>query len=310
MKSILHYAIIYLWQKQQTEVSEVRLVKAKYTIYSPVRVNLLGGWTDQLLWDESAAVINCAVGWHSNKCFKEIYPLRLDRLARFSSAITGRGTGLGISSIYAAMHYVQAFPERQEDYIRFVLEYEKAVLGTEGGWQDQIGGINPGFKLIVTPGDDAKRHRKFTITRRDDHPIIERMVLFDTKVRRNAGLVGDQVRDLLQHDQSFRAHLREVARLAQKHFSGSAEDMIQTCQHSWDTFVSFVPEMTIPKPMPKTELIVGQMLVGAGGGGFGLAFAKDKENRQEVVDLFKKAGFWATIPVLLPGVLLVDGKEE
>lgn len=229
-------------------------------------------------------------------------------MARFKSAISGRGTGLGISSIYAAMHYVQAFPERKRDYIRFVLEYEKAVLGTEGGWQDQIGGIDPGFKLIVTPGDSAKRHNEFIITRRDDHPIVKRMVLFDTKIRRNAGVVGDRVRCLMKNDKAFRKHLRTIAKMAQECFSGSAEEMIEACNYSWETFVRLVPEMASPKSLPETKLVVGHMLVGAGGGGYGLAFVKDEKSRQEVVDLLTKAGFWATIPVLLPGALLVGNE--
>lgn len=285
----------------------MRLVKAKHLVYGPVRANLLGGWTDQLLWDEGAAVINFAMGWEGKKCFNSNYPLMLDRLGRFNSAINGRGTGLGISSIRAAMMYQQAFPDRPaNDYIKFVLEYEKAILGTEGGWQDQIGAIEPGFKLITTPADAKFRHRKFEIKRRDDHPIIEQIVLFDTKVRRNAGDLGDLVRDLMKNSKDFRAHLRAVAKSAVKCFDGTAEEMIDACNQSWQGFLKFVPKMALPKPLPKTKMIKGHMLLGAGGGGFGIVFVDKPESREEVVKLLEKSGFWAIIPVLLPGAQLVE----
>jgi len=288
----------------------MRLVKAKHIVYSPVRANLLGGWTDQLLWDEEAAVVNFPVGWASDKCFKDTYPLMLDRLGRFNSVISGRGTGLGISSIRAAMMYRQAFPERSnDDYIKFVLEYEKAILGTEGGWQDQIGAMEPGFKLITTPTDEKYRHRKFEIKRRDNHPVVQRMVLFDTKVRRNAGDLGDLVRDLMKNSKDFRAHLRSVAKSAVKCFDGTAEEMIDACNQSWQGFLKFVPKMALPKPLPQTELIKGHMLLGAGGGGFGIVFVDRPESRKEVIKLLEKSGFWATIPVLLPGAQLVEEKN-
>jgi len=287
----------------------MRLVKAKHTIYSPVRANLLGGWTDQLLWDKAAAVVNFAFGWHDDKCYQGAYPLMLDKLGRFYSTIHGRGTGLGISSIRAAMFYMQAFPDKPKGYVRFVLEYEKAILGTEGGWQDQIGGMEPGFKLITSPEDATSRHNVFDIAQRDDHPILERMVVFDTGIRRESGAIGNRVRFLMSRDEPFRAHLQEIAKMAKECFYGSADEMISACLHSWAIFTRFVPEMSAGVAIPKTELIIGHILLGAGGGGYGLAFTESKADRQEIVQLFNDKGLWATIPVLLPGVSLVSTED-
>lgn len=285
----------------------MRLVKALHLVYCAVRANLLGGWTDQLRWCESAAVVNFALGWHDDKCHQG-YPLMLDRLGRFYSAVSGRGTGLGISSIRAAMMYRQAFPERGSEYIRFVLEYEKAILGTEGGWQDQIGGLEPGFKLIATPDDDDRRHREFDVRYRV-HPVIDRLVLFDTGIRRNAGDIGDKVRYLMLTDEGFCNHLRDVAKSAILCFEAGADEMVAACNLSWQGFLKFVPQMALPKPLPHTELIKGHMLLGAGGGGFGLAFVDQPDSQQEVIDLLTSNGFWATTPLLLPGIKLVKGEE-
>ncbi|MFA5158293.1 MAG: hypothetical protein WC451_03875 [Patescibacteria group bacterium] len=288
----------------------MRLVKAKNYIHCPVRANLLGGWTDQLLWKEKAAVINFSMGWEGPKC-PDDYPLTLDTLGRFRSAINGRGTGLGISSIRAGMMYRQSFPEKSSnDYIKFVLEYEKAILGTEGGWQDQIGGLEPGFKLITTPGDDKNRHKKFKIIRCDNHPVVERIILFDTRERRNAGNIGDLVRDLMQRDRKFQNHLRKVAELAEECFEKDADEVIKACNFSWQGFLGFVPKMKLPKPLPKSKKIVGHMLLGAGGGGFGIVFVDKPESRQEVIEILSKSGFWATVPKVMSGIKLIQTEEK
>ena len=135
-------------------------------ILLPVRANLLGGWTDQLLWERPAAVINFAMGWHGG--FENLYPLLTTR-KKIDSKIEGIGTGLGISSILAAAKFLLDCPDG--DYVGHTLDWEWKN-GTKGGWQDQIGAIQPGFKLIST--SDRKN---FTIQNRDDHPILERIVL-------------------------------------------------------------------------------------------------------------------------------------
>lgn len=61
-----------------------------------------------------------------------------------------RGSGLGTSSILAAavvkglLHWMEG-DESNENITRLVLVLEQ-VMGTGGGWQDQIGGLYPGIK--------------------------------------------------------------------------------------------------------------------------------------------------------------------
>lgn len=68
-----------------------------------------------------------------------------------------RGSGLGTSSILAAA-VVKALlqiidgDERNENIARLVLVLEQ-LMGTGGGWQDQIGGLYPGIKFTASfPG--------------------------------------------------------------------------------------------------------------------------------------------------------------
>jgi fucokinase len=68
-----------------------------------------------------------------------------------------RGSGLGTSSILAAavikgLQHVIGGDESNENVARLVLVLEQ-LMGTGGGWQDQIGGLYPGIKCTTSlPG--------------------------------------------------------------------------------------------------------------------------------------------------------------
>lgn len=68
-----------------------------------------------------------------------------------------RGSGLGTSSILAAavvkgLLHIMGEDESNENVARLVLVLEQ-IMGTGGGWQDQIGGLYPGIKCTSSfPG--------------------------------------------------------------------------------------------------------------------------------------------------------------
>lgn len=68
-----------------------------------------------------------------------------------------RGSGLGVSSILAAAVVKALMEVKGQDasagnVIRLVLVVEQ-IMGTGGGWQDQVGGVYPGIKCTTsTPG--------------------------------------------------------------------------------------------------------------------------------------------------------------
>lgn len=68
-----------------------------------------------------------------------------------------RGSGLGTSSILAAavvkgLLQITDGDESNENVARLVLVLEQ-LMGTGGGWQDQIGGLHPGIKFTTSfPG--------------------------------------------------------------------------------------------------------------------------------------------------------------
>jgi len=263
-------------------------------ILLPARLNVMGGWLDQLLWNGDSAVINMAVGWRSPKCFDGVYPMMISRKG-FESAITGVGTGLGISSIKASGEFLLDNP--YGDYVGCALEWEWDE-GTRGGWQDQTGAIQPGCKLITT--DD---HINFEIENYDDHPVIERLVIFDSGIRRRAETIGSRVRDLFEERQ-FRAFMRRLADDTKRAFRYNADEFSLACLDAWNTFLSFVPEMNVELPLDD-DLTFGKMMAGAGGGGYGIIFCKSVEARQPVIAKLTEQGVWATTPVLLDGAKFV-----
>jgi galactokinase/mevalonate kinase-like predicted kinase len=258
----------------------------------PVRIDFLGGWSDQECWQGPAAVLNAAVGWDGG------YPLTLDDEGRLHSEVTGIGTGLGISSILAAGRFLQANPEG--DYVRAVLDWERAQ-GTCGGWQDQIGGITPGCKLI-----HRERFGEFTETHLWPEPSFwPHLVLFDTGIRRPSKSIGDRVRSLIgQEGHPFNASLHLNLATAKVLFAMgkelAADAICAEFIDGWRRLVAYVPEMACPVPSPPHTL--GHKLCGAGGGGFGLYFVETPEARAEVVSYLRERGHWAAIPELRDGV--------
>ncbi|MFA5927114.1 MAG: hypothetical protein WCT32_02510 [Patescibacteria group bacterium] len=266
---------------------------------SPVRINLGGGWTDQTDWTGTKAVVNAAVGWIDGDD-PDPFPLRMNR-GSFHSKVTGIGTGLGISSIYAAIDFLHKHPKSDNDYIQYVLDWERRN-GTKGGWQDQIGAITPGLKLIQTLD-----HVDFTITNRDNHPVFDHLVLFDSGVRRPSKEIGDRVRDLFETSEAFRHALEQNAQDTISSFWSDATTAAEVYIAGWKRLVNFVPEMA-PAQLGYTSILDqlagsrGWMHVGAGGGGWGIVFTTNPENRLSVIDQLSKHQIKAFEPVLLQGI--------
>ena len=252
----------------------------------PVRLDFIGGWSDQVEWTETAAVINAAIGWDG------VYPLTLDG-DRLHSEINGVGTGLGVSSILAAGRFLAANPGG--DYVSAGLAWEQAQ-GTRGGWQDQIGGITPGMKLI-NRGDDVPKVKPW---REPEPSIWPHLVLFDTGTRRLSKGIGEQVRAKLR-DRGLRVAIRRNVATAWQLYDHcpAPEEFAGECLAGWRRLVEQVPDIEVP--LPVSPLLWGAKLLGAGGGGYGVAFVKDPATVPEVCAWFRSHRMWAVAPELLPG---------
>lgn len=199
--------------------------------------------------------------------------------------VTGvpKGSGLGTSSILAAacvkalLKFLSAEYTKDELY-ELVLKMEQ-LMSTGGGWQDQVGGLTKGIKYITSvPGLDQKLTVKhIDISEETASELSERLCLIYTGQRRLARnllrkVVGNYIGnekasvDALHGIQCIAAMMRfelergyvdAFARLLSEHWELS-KIIDAGCTNS---LIDKIFEIT-------SDLCLGQMVCGAGGGGF------------------------------------------
>ena len=223
-----------------------------------------------------------------------------------------KGSGLGTSSILSgaclkAIYKFLSIEISDEELSYKVLEQEQ-LMGTGGGWQDQIGGIVPGIKCIYT---EPSENQEFKIERLNlsDKFVSElnnRIVLIYTGQRR---LAKNLLRDVMNNYISYNAKTIDVIEKIKNKATEMKEVLIQ---ENLDKFAELLNEhWELSKALDKgstnvcinqilkscEDLIDGQMICGAGGGGFlqvvlkkNISF-KDLENR--INDVFQDSGIKA-----------------
>ncbi len=211
-------------------------------------------------------------------------------LARFGGGIelttlaaVPKGSGLGTSSIMGAVllaaldRVMGRFPEPQALLDR-VLCLEQ-LLGTGGGWQDQIGGIADGVKLITTqPGRTQQAIVEFLPGEILDPATNGGQTLLYytglTRVARN--ILGQVVGRYLDRDP---AALRVLAQLKSLPAWGAAalarrdlEALGKVVQAAWRLNKRLDPDSSTPAIEAILDRVAphifGAKLLGAGGGGF------------------------------------------
>ena len=203
-----------------------------------------------------------------------------------------KGSGLGTSSILGAatiacLGRVRGEPASQDRVIALTSILEQRMR-TGGGWQDQIGGIVPGVKLIRTvPGAEQTVSLNWTVfDLSPDSPLRRRCLLYFTGQKRMA-------RNIL-HNVVGRYLARDPATLATVDaLKVSALEMKAALDaRNVDAFASGIERYwTLKKQIDpgstnaRIEALLasvdrwtaGRVLPGAGGGGFVLFVARDAE---------------------------------
>ena len=203
-----------------------------------------------------------------------------------------RGSGLGTSSILAgavlqALATLLGEPVSEARLFDEVLCLEQMIT-TGGGWQDQIGGLTGGIKLVRThPGlPQAARIEPLEMTPGLSRALDERLLLVYTGQRRLAkNLLRAVMGRWMARDPEMVAMLGDIAALAvEMQGALAAEDL--------DAFGELIGRhWRINKRMDAgctnpfiddlladcAPYIVGAKLAGAGGGGYALVVATDAE---------------------------------
>jgi galactokinase/mevalonate kinase-like predicted kinase len=212
-------------------------------------------------------------------------------------AAVPKGSGLGTSSIMGAVllaviHRVLGRGLSSTELFHAVLRLEQA-LTTGGGWQDQIGGVLGGVKLVTTrPGlvpDPAVRHVPPDVL--DPKANGRRTLLYYTGITRLAkNILAHVVGRYLDRNRRTMATLRRIQALAPE----AAKAMVgkdpqafgEAINTAWQLNKALDPDSSnhaIEALMARVrEHLYGAKLLGAGGGGFLLLVCKSPEDAAQV----------------------------
>lgn len=278
----------------------------------PARVDLIGGWTDTFqpwLEQEVSAVLNASLD-----CFGLTIKVRpadefcVEPSSHLTDCVLSHigskpncsviiensiplESGLGGSSILccgllAALYKFLDEPFNNFKLIEDTLEIER-IMGSCGGYQDQIGALWPGLKLITTRPERPDDYRIQHIAGHDRGDVLEnRSVLVDTGIRRKASSILFQLKSKVEaKDQEawdMLALIRENAFRAWEFWEDENYDMLARAMgYSWQAVCRVVPDSYIPQ-VGQIEDIIGHnlwggKLAGAGGGGFYFAVVKNQK---------------------------------
>ncbi len=208
-----------------------------------------------------------------------------------------KGSGMGTSSILgsallACLGRVTGRALDQESLIARTSLLEQ-LMGTGGGWQDQVGGITGGIKLIrTTPGPDQRPSIHWCAFDLAAHPALRgRCLLYFTGIKRMARDILQKVvlRYLARDPEVLRIvdQLKAGAeRLKRALDAGDHDALIASVEEYWRLKQQIDPGSTNPQIeallRPINHELAARLLPGAGGGGFVFMIAKDAAAAQRV----------------------------
>lgn len=292
----------------------------------PARFDFIGGWTDTppYYFDNDAAVLNTTLVLEkpainirissSNKFVfiennKEVNNIAdhmvMLKTLEFCNLVDPdirieinnsipKGSGLGGSSLLVAgllvaiLAYYQGKQNVLEDLDQIVNDVllVEQMMGSGGGWQDQIGGIFKGIKLIRTyPDMPCKFKIKYL---NEIKELNDRSLIIDTKISRRAFFILNSIRQkYIEKDKQTIKVLRNIKNNAVVGFNflkeGNISHMAKLMDESWQMVNSIETNSSIEmvdriKNMCGKD-ISGLKIGGAGGGGFILVIFEDFEKR-------------------------------
>lgn len=203
-----------------------------------------------------------------------------------------KGSGMGTSSILGAavlacLGRVLGQPLSTDQLFEMVSVLEQRMT-TGGGWQDQVGGVVPGVKLIRTqPGTDQTPSLSWAVFDTSPTSVLgRRLLLYFTGQKRMAKNILQNVvgRYLSRDPEALRTidELKDAAVQMKADLDAQDIDAFgRGIEHYWTLKKRLDPGST----NPAIEKLIGQvdkwcagkLLPGAGGGGFVFMVAHDEE---------------------------------
>ncbi len=202
-----------------------------------------------------------------------------------------KGSGLGTSSILAAtilgvLSDFAGLNWSREEIARRTLALEQ-MLTSGGGWQDQVGGVFPGIKLVQTiPGLEQVPVVRWLPSRFFQGPEKTRMLLYYTGITRVArDILGEIVRGIFLNSQARLDTVDAIAATAEACHDAIQRDDFEafaaTVDRSWQLNNELDPGTNTPEVQRILDDtgadLAAAKLLGAGGGGYLFMIAQDAD---------------------------------
>ncbi len=210
-----------------------------------------------------------------------------------------KGSGLGTSSILAAtilgvLGEMCSLNWSHNDIFARTSVLEQ-ILTSGGGWQDQIGGITPGLKIISTRPDISQMPdiRWLPQTVLQEAVASGRALLYYTGITRVArNILGEIVRNIFLNDSSTVSVISDIAAnadfIADAALRNDSAKFMEGIKRSWQLnneldagtcsppIAEIMSAISVYRPAAK--------LLGAGGGGYMLIIARDAQSAAGIRD--------------------------
>ncbi|MBN1294245.1 MAG: hypothetical protein JXB48_20590 [Candidatus Latescibacteria bacterium] len=206
-----------------------------------------------------------------------------------------KGSGLGGSSLLVASILAGLWGfflgagfirEHLNGLINNVLLIEQ-LMESGGGWQDQIGGLFPGLKLIETTPEKPCNY-SISYLESTCEQLSSTSLIIDTRIQRKAVKILNSIRQkYINRDRKVLEMLKTIAVNAKLGFTllerNDIESFASLLSESWEMVNEI--ESGIVEPVNVLKNICGNDLIGhkiggAGGGGFALAIFEDIEKKE------------------------------
>ncbi|KAK1306444.1 Bifunctional fucokinase/fucose pyrophosphorylase [Acorus calamus] len=215
-----------------------------------------------------------------------------------------RGSGLGTSSILAAavvkgLLQLMETDESNENVTGLVLVLEQ-IMGTGGGWQDQIGGLYRGIKFTASfPGKQLRLQVIPLVASSQLRLELEQrlLVVFTGQVRLAHQVLQKVVTRYLRRDNLLITSIKRLAALAklgrEALMNEDIDDLGEIMLEAWRLHQELDPycsnEFVDRLFGFADKFCCGYKLVGAGAGGFALLLTKDGDNATRLRKLLEES---------------------
>ena len=249
-----------------------------------------------------AALIACGIISYNKKEDEPALATLLEKIGGgiyLSTKVVGvpKGSGLGTSSILAGA-CVKAILEfvgsKVTDSVLFdIVLCMEQIMSTGGGWQDQVGGMTNGVKMITSkPGVRQILHLDYiTVPEEAKKELMERFAIVYTGQRRLARnllreVVGNYIGGRKESVEAL-TEMKEVAMRMQKALErGDVDELASLFNRHWELSLKLdqgASNLCIDQIfMVMEDLIDGKFIAGAGGGGFLQIIMKKGVTREQI----------------------------